>query len=197
MARPLRYVCFFRPFRAYSRIVAARQKEVAMYSNVLVPLDGSPTSEAILPEIEKAVGPNATVVLCSVVDVPSSVANRVGPEFVGGAPAPGGVVKVPATKMVETRGQAIEHVEDEQVEYLTRAAAPLRRAGLNVQTKVALGPDAGEEILAEAERLRVDAILMATHGRTALGQIVFGSVAEMVMQSGRFPVLMVRPKKLN
>jgi nucleotide-binding universal stress UspA family protein len=38
---------------------------------------------------------------------------------------------------------------------------------------------------------------MATHGRTALGQIVFGSVAEKVMQAGICPVLMVRPEKLN
>lgn len=99
--------------------------------------------------------------------------------------------------MVETRSQAIVRLEDEQTQYLERIAVHLRKLGLNVQTKVAFGGDAGEQILKAAKELGVDAIFMATHGCTALGQIVFGSVAKKVMQAGICPVLMVRPEKLN
>jgi len=168
-----------------------------MYSKVLVPLDGSLASEAIIPQIGKAVGPETTVTLFTAAEVPNSLVINLRPLVITGAPAPGGVVNLPGPKMAETRGQAISRVEDEQMQYLERFAAPLRKLGLNVETKVAFGGDAGEQILKAAKELGVDAIFMATHGRTALGQIVFGSVAEKVMQAGICPVLLVRPDKLN
>ncbi len=173
-------------------------KEVVIYSKILVPLDGSQTSEAIVPQIEKVVGPETSVTLFTAAEVPYSLAlKNVRPLVVAGAPGPGGVVNVPGSKMAETRGQAISRVEDEQTQYLERLAQALRKLGLNVETKVAFGGDAGEQILKAAKELGVDAIFMATHGRTALGQIFFGSVAEKVMQAGICPVLMVRPEKLN
>jgi nucleotide-binding universal stress UspA family protein len=167
-----------------------------MYSKILVPLDGSQTSEAIIPQIEKAAGPESTVTLLTVAEV-ESLAVNLGPLVVVGAPAPGGAVNVPGPKMIETRSQAISRVKDEQTQYLERVAEPLRKLGLKIETKVAFGGDAGEHILSTAKKLGVDVIFMATHGRTALGQIVFGSVAEKVMQAGICPVLMVRPEKLN
>lgn len=166
-----------------------------MYSKILVPLDGSLTSEAVIPQIEKAVGPETTVTLLTVVEELLALSTR--PAVLAGAPGPGGVVRVPAPKMAETRRQAISRVEDKQKQYLESLAEPLRKLGLNVETKVVFGADAGEQILKVAKDLDVDAIFMATHGRTALGQIVFGSVAEKVMQAGICPVLMVRPEKLN
>ncbi len=166
-----------------------------MYSKILVPLDGSQTSEAIIPQIEKAVGPETTVTLFTVVE--ELLALSVRPLVVTGAPGHGGGVIVPGPKMAETRRQTISRVEDEQTQYLERLAGPLQKLGLNVQTKVSFGGDAGEQILKAANELGVDAIFMATHGRTAVGQIVFGSVAEKVMQAGLCPVLMIRPEKLN
>jgi len=168
-----------------------------MYSKILVTVDGSPASESIVPEVAKAAGPGTIVTLLTVVDVPSALANAARPQLVAGAPAPGGVITVPGTRTIESRGQAVDRVKEEHTHYLESLAKPLRELGLNISTKVGLGPDAGEEILKTARALEVDAIFMATHGRTALGQIVFGSVAEKVMQGGVCPVLMVRPGKLN
>jgi nucleotide-binding universal stress UspA family protein len=37
-----------------------------------------------------------------------------------------------------------------------------------------------------------DAIVMSTHGRSGLGRLVFGSVAEQVLRQSRIPVLLVR-----
>lgn len=172
-------------------------KEVVVYSKILVTLDGSKTSEAIIPQIERTAGPASIVTLLTVTEIPSSLALNVRPLVVAGAPAAGGVVKVPGPKMAETRGQAINRVQDEQTRYLERVAKPLRKLGLHVETRVAFGGDAGEQILKAAKELGSDAIFMATHGRTALGQMVFGSVAERVLREGTCPVLLVRPEKLN
>jgi universal stress protein A len=46
----------------------------------------------------------------------------------------------------------------------------------------------------EAEReLRPDAVVLATHGRTGLGHLLIGSVAEHVVRESSCPVVTVRP----
>lgn len=43
-----------------------------------------------------------------------------------------------------------------------------------------------------AEKERVDLITMATHGRSGMQRVVYGSVAEQVLRSSTKPVLLVR-----
>ena len=47
-------------------------------------------------------------------------------------------------------------------------------------------------ILARAEELGCDLIVMGTHGRTGLGRLLMGSVAEAVMRRAACPVLTVK-----
>jgi len=63
--------------------------------------------------------------------------------------------------------------------------------GVEPRLEVRLGQPS-EEILKMAEDEKVDAIFMATHGRTGLKHIVFGSVAERVVSRANCPVLTVR-----
>ena len=49
-----------------------------------------------------------------------------------------------------------------------------------------------KEILTFAEEEKVGAIFIATHGRTGLAHMVFGSVAEMVVRYAQCPVLTIR-----
>ena len=50
------------------------------------------------------------------------------------------------------------------------------------------------DAIIEAEReLRPDAVVMATHGRTGLGHLLIGSVAEHVVRESSCPVVTVRP----
>ena len=49
-----------------------------------------------------------------------------------------------------------------------------------------------DEILALAEEEKVDAIFIATHGRTGLSNVIFGSVAQRVVRRAQCPVLTVR-----
>jgi nucleotide-binding universal stress UspA family protein len=168
-----------------------------MYSKMLVTLDRSKTSETVLKHIEPAAGPETQITLLTVTEVPPSLAINIRPLVVAGAPAPGGVVKTPGPRMAETRTQAISRVVDDETQYLEKMAEPLRKLGLQVETQVALGGDAGEQILATAKKLGADVIVMATHGHGALAKAVFGSVTERVLRAGICPVLLVRPDNLK
>ena len=76
-------------------------------------------------------------------------------------------------------------------EYLAPLAAALRAQGISVTWSVRRGR-ATEEILAAACESDVDLIAMATHGRTGLGRLLFGSVAEAVLRQAPVPVFMIR-----
>jgi universal stress protein A len=52
--------------------------------------------------------------------------------------------------------------------------------------------DAADEIVDFAKRQKIDLIVMGTHGRTGLNQIVLGSVAEAVVMRAHCPVLTVK-----
>lgn len=52
--------------------------------------------------------------------------------------------------------------------------------------------EAAHEILDVADEEGVDAIIIATHGRTGLAKIVFGSVAQRVVRRAKCPVVTIR-----
>lgn len=169
-----------------------------MYRRILVILDGSKLSEAILPEVSKlAAGSDVTVHLVTVAEPPSGgVVAETRPLVVAGVAAPGGVVSVPPSRTLENRGQAIEHAKEELQSYVQSKAAGLRKRGVDVQTQVLLG-DPAAEILAYAKAKQIHLIMMATHGRTGLSRVVFGSVAARIVSSAGRPVLLVRPPGLS
>ena len=51
------------------------------------------------------------------------------------------------------------------------------------------------EITSAARTLKVDLIVISTHGRTGLKHVLMGSTAERVVQHAPCPVLVVRPKE--
>jgi nucleotide-binding universal stress UspA family protein len=58
---------------------------------------------------------------------------------------------------------------------------------------VRVGPYPAAQIAAYAESNQIDLIVMATHARSPIGQIVHGSVAAEVLRSGVAPVALVKP----
>jgi nucleotide-binding universal stress UspA family protein len=52
-----------------------------------------------------------------------------------------------------------------------------------------------EEIIKFAKTEGVDIIVMGTHGRTGIGHVFFGSVAEKVLRQSPFPVFIIPCKK--
>lgn len=120
----------------------------------------------------------------------SALANRAVP--VGyGLVAPGGVVHL----LHVAEAGAPESAEQRRAQL--RQLIPLSAAARGVATELELvseeRPAAG--IWHAANRLGVDAICMATHGRAGLTQVVLGSQAQEVVRKARQPVLLVPPQR--
>lgn len=74
--------------------------------------------------------------------------------------------------------------------YLDTVAAGPRARGLTVQTSAPYGqPAAG--VVAEARRIAADLIVLATHGRSGIRHVTYGSVAEEIIARAPAPVLLV------
>jgi nucleotide-binding universal stress UspA family protein len=67
-------------------------------------------------------------------------------------------------------------------------------AGLRIEEVMAHG-DAASEIVRIAKERGVDLIVIASHGRTGWGRILFGSTAESVVRHAPCPVLVVKPER--
>jgi nucleotide-binding universal stress UspA family protein len=142
-----------------------------MYKRALVPLDGSELSAAILPFITRIAGPlDMEVVLLRVVE-----------------PIPPQVIE--SSRYVE-----IEDVEGRLAEaraYLKPIVDDLAGKGVRTRLEVRHGNPV-TEIVACAQAVDADLIAMTTHGRSGLGRLLFGSVAESVLRHAEIPVFLMR-----
>jgi nucleotide-binding universal stress UspA family protein len=87
------------------------------------------------------------------------------------------------------RDQVAHEYRDEH-RRLQEHAQQLRDAGIEATPLLIRGPTA-DTILGEAAKLEVDLIVMATHGRGAVFDILVGSVSQAVLRRSPIPVLMV------
>jgi nucleotide-binding universal stress UspA family protein len=84
-------------------------------------------------------------------------------------------------------------VPDDYMERLEEDLHRLQAPGPSVHVEhQLLEGDPVAEILAVAEKTSADLIVMGTHGRTGLGRLLMGSVAEQVVRKAPCPVLTVR-----
>nr|MEE4268165.1 universal stress protein [Candidatus Krumholzibacteria bacterium] len=107
-------------------------------------------------------------------------------------------VHKPIPKLPKPRGEASEVTFDvtayeaevikDAEENLARVSSSILDDNITPKLIVRMGRPA-EEILKVAEEEEVDAICIATHGRTGLAHIVFGSVAQRVVR--RAPCIVV------
>ena len=142
-----------------------------MYKRALVPLDGSPLAEAVIPFLMEIASPLQMSIVLLRVREPI-------PQLVGDG------VRHALLDVGETYARDLEA-------YLTSIAAPLRARNVDVSYAIRSGrPD--EEIVAAARDAGADLIAMSTHGRSGLGRLLFGSVAEQVLRRADVPVLMIR-----
>ena len=142
---------------------------------IIVPLDESPLSEAVLgPAVELATTLDAEVVLAEVV---------AWPPLMYGDP-----IELlpydPEEQLAEARG------------YLAAVAARLRESGARVRWRAEVGPTPAATIVQVARDERADLIAMATHGRSGLARVVLGSTTTGTLQHAGVPLLIVRPTEL-
>jgi nucleotide-binding universal stress UspA family protein len=83
------------------------------------------------------------------------------------------------------------HSEHRQIQEI---ANRLRKAGLDATALLVHGATV-ETILKEASDLDVDMIVVGTHGRGAMHQLLVGSVSEGILHKSRYPVLVIPTHK--
>ncbi|MCK9388791.1 MAG: YjbE family putative metal transport protein [Sulfuritalea sp.] len=84
------------------------------------------------------------------------------------------------------------YYHDEGIKELAAARARLDRAGIPYQHHVVIGDLAAATIAHFAREHGIGQILMCTHGRSAVADLVLGSVARGVLQHTDVPVTLVR-----
>jgi nucleotide-binding universal stress UspA family protein len=153
---------------------------------ILVTLDGSKPSEAVLPYIE-ALAPRlkSRVSLLNVVEPLYHVypySDGVG--YYGSA----GVVRVPYTE------EEMRPTKDVAEKYLVDINDKLSTKGVRSSYVLRTGSP-GEEIIKAEEEMRPDMVAMSTHGHSGFGRWSHGSVADKVLHAGTTPLLLVRPNQ--
>ena len=135
---------------------------------ILIPLDGSKTAEAAIPEaVQMARGSPYTLLLLRVAHA------RI----------------LPGADVVGDWVEAVREAEH----YLAGVRKGLEKEGIGpIETHVWQG--AAAPAITDAARVhKADLIVMTSHGRSGIARVVFGSVAEAVLRGCRLPILLVRP----
>jgi nucleotide-binding universal stress UspA family protein len=147
---------------------------------ILVPLDGTVAHESALPvaiTLARAFGSQLHLVL-----VIPTLATLSGEQAVAGLLLP------------TTMRAVLDLSEQGAVDYLEQAVARCRAEGVEAQALVLRG-DIVPAVLGLAERLNVDLIVLASHGRTGLDALLTKSVAPRITGRRIRPLLLVRAQK--
>jgi nucleotide-binding universal stress UspA family protein len=145
------------------------QRVTPPFCKILVPLDGSPLAEEALPvalAFAKHAGASGKLVLVHARRVELPAFSR------------GGAKEMPLTA-------------PSQIPYLGRIAQDVREQGVEVEVIDTEGDPAGA-IVDLARELHVDLIVLVTHAREGLSRLLYGSVADRVLQEAPVPVLLLK-----
>jgi nucleotide-binding universal stress UspA family protein len=146
-----------------------------MYQRILVPVDGSPTSDRGVAEaIELARLTGGSLRILHVVDAPVT---SIGFEGFDG-----------------TAENILELVEQDGQRIVDKAVTTVRTAGIQCDSVTSNGLQGRvSELVAEAaRRWKADIIVLGTHGRRGVGRVMLGSDAEQILRLAPVPVLLVR-----
>ena len=151
-----------------------------MYQRILVPVDGSTTSNQGLDEaIKLARLTGASLRLIHVVDV-LTFATGFEP------------YTVYAGDVIPRMKEAGEQILDQAK---TRAAA----SGVKVDSLLfdSIAARVSETVIEQAKAWKADLIVIGTHGRRGVGRLFLGSDAEQIVRMAPVPVLLVRAQEMT
>jgi nucleotide-binding universal stress UspA family protein len=134
---------------------------------IMVPLDGSALAEAAIDAaLDLGDSPASTLILLRAAEAHT----------------------LPGADPTDEQVAVVREAET----YLAAVAERLaKRAVTNVETGVWYGP-AATAIIEGAKLKKADLIVMSTHGRSGLGRLIVGSVAESVLRGTTTPLCIVR-----
>jgi nucleotide-binding universal stress UspA family protein len=140
-----------------------------MIQHILVPLDGSPLSESALSAaVFLSETLKAGVILLHIIeaDAPSTVHGQ---------------------RHLTRPQEALEYLEMVR----NQTFSPKTQVSCHVHT--AATRDVAKGIVAHQEEFSHDLIIMSTHGRGGLRDLIFGRIAQQVVAAGDKPLLLIRP----
>lgn len=144
-----------------------------VYKKILVPLDGSERAETVLPYVEDlATRYKSTVLLLQIME-------------------PGVVDTSPFDAYPEASANKADRRSVRITNYLTEWEQKFQAKGIDTRQRVEQGPVV--QLIAEvAVGEDVDLIAMASHGRTGLPRVFYGSAAAGVLNRVDRPLFLVR-----
>ena len=162
-------------------LVLVRAKQVSpdtiqesIFGKIIVTLDGSKESEAVIPYIEElACGVEAKVVLLHVIEPSYRFYAAGGFKYQGYS---------------EKKKKSMKTFYDN---YLEGIATSLGRRGIDAKYQVKFG-EVTEVIINFADERDADFIAMTTHGRSGIKRWALGSTADKVLQSGNTSLFLVK-----
>lgn len=141
-------------------------------TRILVPVDGSDLAEQAIAYASALAGPSSKLFLLRVVPHAEAIKSIWG-----------GVVATEA----QVEGMSAEAAQQD----LERAASVVK-CDCTVETEIVTG-DPADQIIQTSLRHHVEFIVMASHGRGAVGRWTFGSVADRVARESLVPVMIICP----
>jgi len=146
-----------------------------MYKTILVPLDGSRRAEGIFPHVEKlALEFKSKVIFIQVLSL-SEISNQIA--------------------MYQGHVDDIKRIKEEINVYLASVQDYFQKKGIDTGIFIEQGGVVGT-IIAVAQRENADLIAIASHGRTGVSRVFYGSVAAGIMQKIDRPILIIRSQNI-
>lgn len=149
-----------------------------MYARILIATDGSDLADRAIDhglQLAKVAGSEVTIVT---VTEPATLVGG------GYATVAGGVID-PLPELIEAQDKAARDL-------LERAAKRAADQGVTAKTVLVDNSFAAEGIVATADQIGAELIIMGSHGRRGLNRLLLGSQTNNVLAHTKIPVLVTR-----
>jgi len=151
--------------------------ETISYRRILVPLDGSPRAESVLPVATRlARAHGAELILAHVVPRPETVDEA-----------------APEAQARDLCARLTDHNERGARAYLEELRGRLWNENLRVRSIIHSDGDPRAQLRRLIADQHVDLVVMSAHGRSGMGDMPCGSVTEYLATHASVPLLIVRP----
>ena len=143
-----------------------------MYNIIVAPLDGSKRAEKILPHIEELSKRfEAKIILVQVVEPPKVISDESISQYV----------------------KDLDKLKLEADTYLSNIAEKFQSKKIQTELRVEHGKKI-KNILQIVEKERADLIAIASHGRSGVSRVFYGSVAASLLHRVDRPLLLIRSR---
>lgn len=156
--------------------LSSGSRNAPMYTHLLVPVDGSELS-------------------MHAVDTSVALAQKLGARITGFVAEPMAPMPTESSGMTEYLRKTEEHrdrTEAHARDVLARFRAAAEAAGVAFDGHFKRTEGIDDAIVEAAAEYQCDLVVMATHGRGAFGELLFGSHTKNVISRSKLPVLVLR-----